>query len=109
MASEGYYGTHGAVELYCRNKDIQVLCIEDDNLKQLMPGDLLLVESPQNPRGEVSDFKLLKSKIKDKVIFAVDASFCPPPLQYNHDFGIVFIMRCRYRDAFFHKVSWRAL
>jgi cystathionine beta-lyase len=94
MHKEGYHGTHGTVELYSRNRDIKIIYVEDENLDLLNAGDLLLLESPMNPRGEVYDIRAYKNIIKEGVVLAVDSTFCPPPLQTLHSHGIYLLSRC---------------
>jgi cystathionine gamma-synthase len=96
ISNEGYHGTHGTLERYTKGRSIQVLYLEENSdpshLAQLKPGDLVLLESPQNPRGEVADIAYYAQHIQEGVYLAVDATFCPPPLQRVLDHGAHIVM-----------------
>lgn len=93
MHKEGYHGTHGTIQLFSRNRNIEIIFVEDNQLDKLNAGDLLLLESPMNPRGEVYDISAYKNMIKDGVVLAVDSTFCPPPLQALHSHGTYILIR----------------
>ena len=84
VISKGYHGTQEALELYTRNRNVMVI-FEDEctktMLQDLKAGDLVLIESPQNPYGIIADIPMIIENVRDDVIVAVDGTFCPPPLQ----------------------------
>ncbi|KAJ3413103.1 hypothetical protein HDV05_008499 [Chytridiales sp. JEL 0842] len=82
ISKEGYHGTHGSVDLYKRGRDwVEIVHLEDFDGPYLS-GDMIWLESPQNPRGEIYDIQAYKDKCPAGAIVAVDSTFSPPPLQY---------------------------
>lgn len=57
--------------------DKQIYNLETDFKK----GDLIWIESPMNPCGEITDFQLYASR-QPGVILCVDSTLAPPPIQY---------------------------
>ena len=53
----------------------------DETLKTLVKGDMIWLETPQNPRGEVADLFYYRTRVAVGVILACDATFAPPPIQ----------------------------
>ncbi|KAJ3271881.1 hypothetical protein HDV01_006166 [Terramyces sp. JEL0728] len=93
MNKEGYHGSHNSIKLYTQNRDVQILYLEGgDFLGKLSKGDMIYFDSPQNPRGEVSDLSYFSSKKPEGVILAVDATFAPPPIQYTLEHGADIVM-----------------
>ena len=60
-----------------------------DQVATLQSGDVVWIESPQNPRGEVADILQLKKSLPAGVILAVDSTFAPPPIQYALRSGLI--------------------
>ena len=84
VISKGYHGTHQALELYCRGRDVRIIYTDDCTItdyRQLKKGDMVLIESPQNPLGIVTDIPQILELLDEQVFVAVDATFLPPPLQ----------------------------
>lgn len=52
--NEGYFGCQKAAETYARNRNVEFLYLEDCNWEtyEARDGDMILLESPQNPRNE---------------------------------------------------------
>ncbi|OZJ04109.1 hypothetical protein BZG36_02868 [Bifiguratus adelaidae] len=76
----GYHGTHGSLKVYNRHHAIDVIDIDDPYEE----GDLVWIESPHNPEGEI--FGNANAKI------IVDATFAPPPLSYPFRLGVDLVM-----------------
>ncbi|KAJ2996559.1 hypothetical protein HDV02_006392 [Globomyces sp. JEL0801] len=95
MSKEGYHGTHGVVDLYCKNRNVKIDFYDTvpgyDIFKTIKKG-LVLLESPQNPRGEVVDLEAIVPLLSDNVVVAVDATFAPPPLQSLLSHGVDIVM-----------------
>ncbi|KAJ3329540.1 hypothetical protein HDU76_007695 [Blyttiomyces sp. JEL0837] len=92
ISKEGYHGTHGVLEVYKRGRSyLEVLHLED-NPKEFLPGDLIWLESPQNPRGEIYDIAGYKARCPEGAHVVVDSTFCPPPLQFCLELGADMVM-----------------
>ncbi|KAI9034550.1 Cys/Met metabolism PLP-dependent enzyme-domain-containing protein [Hyaloraphidium curvatum] len=95
---EGYFGCEKAAHTYARNRSVEFLYLEDFdwNTYVTRDGDMILLESPQNPRNEFYDYAAWNAKRASKpypaTLLAVDATFAPPPLQYplKHGADVVF-------------------
>ncbi|KAM3583656.1 hypothetical protein VKS41_003629 [Umbelopsis sp. WA50703] len=75
----GYHGTHGFIEIYKRHRDIDIIDIDDE----LQEGDLLWLESPLNPTGEVLDVVAYSERAhKVGATVLLDSTFAPPPLAW---------------------------
>lgn len=88
---DGYHGCHGILNLLSRNYNVKIVNL--DQLDQLKEGDLIHVETPENPYSIVHDIEYYVNKAKSigaKVL--VDATFAPPPLSNPFDFGVDMIM-----------------
>ncbi|KAG2182716.1 hypothetical protein INT44_005696 [Umbelopsis vinacea] len=93
----GYHGTHGFIEIYKRHRDIVSRCswLYDQINKaiidldaELQKGDLVWLESPLNPTGEVYDVLAYTERAhKVGAIVMVDSTFAPPPLTWALDLG----------------------
>ncbi len=95
ISKEGYHGTHGSLQVYQRNRQVEVKYLEEvseEYLSSLGKGDLVLLETPQNPRGEVADLQYYTSKLSKDVILAADATFAPPPIQNLLSHGAHIVM-----------------
>ncbi|KAJ3216822.1 hypothetical protein HDU67_008908 [Dinochytrium kinnereticum] len=92
ISKEGYHGTHGSLDVYKRGRDYLEIINLEDGLPELKAGDLVWLESPQNPRGETYDIEEIKSKCPPGAILAVDSTFAPPPLQFCLDYGADVVM-----------------
>ncbi|KAJ3103472.1 hypothetical protein HDU97_010055 [Phlyctochytrium planicorne] len=92
ISKEGYHGTHGVLDVYKRGRDYLKVIHFEDGFPTLEAGDLIWVESPQNPRGETYDIEEIKSKCPEGAILAVDATFAPPPLQQCLLYGADVVM-----------------
>lgn len=55
--------------------------MEDESLS-FASGDLVWLESPQNPRGEIYDIASFKNRCPAGAHVVVDSTFSPPPLQF---------------------------
>ena len=88
---DGYHGCHGILHILQRNYNVKVVNL--DQLDQLSQGDLIHVETPENPYSIVHDISHYVSEAKRigaKVL--VDATFAPPPLSDPFDFGVDMVM-----------------
>ncbi|KAL7750454.1 hypothetical protein RI367_004228 [Sorochytrium milnesiophthora] len=90
---EGYHGTHEVIRLYARGRGdksgFAVIDIDDE----FTAGDLVMLETPKNPRGEVADVRAYSKRAHEcgaRVL--VDATLAPPPLQYPLDLGCDVVM-----------------
>ncbi|KAJ3088974.1 hypothetical protein HK102_007495 [Quaeritorhiza haematococci] len=99
MSKEGYHGTHGVVGIYTRGRpDVEVIYIEDrgagvdPGTLHFQEGDLVWLESPQNPRGEIYDVERYAKRKAPGAILAVDCTFSPPPVQYGLQLGADIVM-----------------
>lgn len=82
----GYHGCHGVIRLLSkltglRQVDLGTASDADALAAQLGPGDMLHVETPLNPTGEVRDLAFYR-RVADRAgcYLTVDATFAPPPL-----------------------------
>jgi len=86
----GYHGFHMSIQVYQQgNKTVEVIDI-DDELKE---GDLVWVETPLNPTGEVRNIKHYADRAHAagaKIV--VDSTFAPPPIQNPFDQGVDCVM-----------------
>ncbi len=64
----------------------------DETLKTLVKGDMIWLETPQNPRGEVADLFYYRTRVAVGVILACDATFAPPPIQCLLSHGADIVM-----------------
>ncbi|TPX44478.1 hypothetical protein SeLEV6574_g04465 [Synchytrium endobioticum] len=95
MSNEGYHGTHGVVEIYTRDRPfVEIKALEDlpPSYSEFRDGDLIWLESPQNPRGEIADVQRFGALRPPGATVAVDATFSPPPLQYGLALGADIVM-----------------
>jgi cystathionine gamma-synthase len=88
---DGYHGCHGILNLLKRNYNIKIVSL--DQLDQLSKGDLIHLETPENPYSIVHDIQYYVNKAKEIGSFIlVDATFAPPPLSNPFDFGVDMIL-----------------
>ncbi|KAJ3185310.1 hypothetical protein HDU85_001360 [Gaertneriomyces sp. JEL0708] len=96
LSKSGYFGSHGAIQVYLRGRsNVEVAYLDDyEHLDtvQLKEGDLIWLESPQNPRGEVVDVKALALRKPQNCTLAIDATFAPPPIQRCLALGADMVM-----------------
>ncbi|TPX33188.1 hypothetical protein SmJEL517_g03872 [Synchytrium microbalum] len=94
MSREGYHGTHGVLELYARNRQVEIKYWEEmpSNFSAFKAGDLLWLESPRNPRGEIDDVEKYAKLRPEGSTLIVDATFAPPPIQYALALGADIVM-----------------
>ncbi|KAI8580235.1 hypothetical protein K450DRAFT_238774 [Umbelopsis ramanniana AG] len=80
----GYHGTHGFIEVYKRHRDIAIIDLD----AELQKGDLVWLESPLNPTGEVYDILAYTERAhKVGATVLVDSTFAPPPLTWAIELG----------------------
>lgn len=88
---DGYHGCHGILHLLERNYGVKVKL---DQLDQLKSGDLIHVETPENPYAKVHDIAhyVAEAKRIGGVKVLVDSTFAPPPLSNPFDQGADMVM-----------------
>ena len=87
-----YHGTHGIANIFTRINGLKQLSIKDD-LEKIGKGDIIYLETPVNPIGEVYDIQYYADKAHEKgAILIVDSTFAPPPLQDPFKFGADFVV-----------------
>lgn len=87
----GYHGCHGILELLKRNYGIKIVNL--NQLDQLSKGDLIHIETPENPYSIVHNISHYVKKAKEIGCFTlVDSTFAPPPLSNPFDFDVDMIM-----------------
>ncbi|KNC99947.1 uncharacterized protein SPPG_05320 [Spizellomyces punctatus DAOM BR117] len=91
---EGYHGTHGVIRIYRRGREDKVgLVFIEDGIQTFQKGDLIWLESPQNPRGEIAGIHCrLCISSPSGATLAVDATFAPAPLQKTLAAGADIVM-----------------
>ncbi|KAI8608106.1 Cys/Met metabolism PLP-dependent enzyme-domain-containing protein, partial [Chytriomyces sp. MP71] len=98
MARAGYHGSHGVLDLFKRGRqEVEVIFLsEADSMPPkdavFKRGDLVWLEMPQNPNGEIFDIPAFKARCETGAIVAVDLTFAPPPLMYGLDLGADCVM-----------------
>lgn len=89
--NHGYHGCRGVLNLFTRVGGAEIFDL--DNIDQLGKGDLVVLETPVNPDGTVSDIqKYADLAHKQGALLLVDSTFAPPPLQYPFNQGADVIM-----------------
>lgn len=79
----GYHGTHGIADVFTKVKDLKQISLEDckQDPSLLSAGDMVYVETPVNPDGEIFDLELFANIAHSRgASLVVDATFAPPPL-----------------------------
>ncbi|KAJ5392538.1 trans-sulfuration enzyme [Penicillium cosmopolitanum] len=89
---EGYHGCHGVISLFTRTtglKKVPLDCAPED----LGRGDVILLETPVNPKGTAFDIRYFANKAHSRGAFlVVDSTFAPAALQEPFKFGADLIM-----------------
>ncbi|GAP85903.1 putative cystathionine beta-lyase [Rosellinia necatrix] len=84
----GYHGCHGVIRLLSKLSGLKQLDLDCAD-EELGPGDLIHVETPLNPTGEVRDLEFYAAKARRTgALLSVDATFAPPPLLDPFAFGV---------------------
>jgi cystathionine gamma-synthase len=92
ILKNGYHGSHLTLNSYIRGRDTVVKYLEDGfNLEEYKAGDIIWLESPLNPCGEVQDFESYSAR-PEGVMLCVDSTFAPPPIQKCLSFGVDVVM-----------------
>ncbi|KAI9366900.1 pyridoxal phosphate-dependent transferase [Zopfochytrium polystomum] len=94
LPGEGYFGTHSVLNEFKRGRDTTAIFLETLDLDSVkfVAGDLVWLESPQNPRGEIYDVERFKALCSEGAHVVVDATFTPPPLQFCLNYGADMVM-----------------
>lgn len=90
-----YFGTQANFTLFNKIRVLEKIDVDDEFKK----GDLVWIESPINPTGEIHDISHYAQKArKAGAVLIVDGTFAPPPLQYPMRLGahIVFHSATKY-------------
>ena len=88
---DGYHGVHGNIDLMTKLTGVKKFGL--DHLDQLQPGDVVHIETPLNPTGEVRNLAYYSSVArKAGAYLTVDATFGPPPLQDPLKFGADIVL-----------------
>ncbi|GAV30116.1 hypothetical protein PMKS-003623 [Pichia membranifaciens] len=88
---DGYHGCHNILHLLEKNYGLTIVGL--DQLDQLSKGDLIHIETPENPFSVVHDIQYYVTKAKEIGAFTlVDATFAPPPLSDPFDFDVDMVM-----------------
>ncbi|KAJ3102227.1 hypothetical protein HK100_004403 [Physocladia obscura] len=91
----GYFGTHSVASIFRRSRPrIQILILEDflETNTDFGASDLVWLEMPQNPNGEIYDIRAFRERCKNGAVLVVDATFSPPPLLYSLELGANCVM-----------------
>ncbi|OOQ83772.1 cystathionine beta-lyase [Penicillium brasilianum] len=89
---EGYHGCHGVIALFTRLTGLQKLDLNCDP-SLLEKGDVILLETPVNPKGTAFDIAAYAEKAHSRGAFLiVDGTFAPPGLQDPFLFGADLVM-----------------
>lgn len=87
----GYHGIHGILNILTRNYGIKQVGL--DELDKLSEGDLIHIETPENPTSKVHDLShYVKEAKRLKCFVTCDATFAPPPLSNPFDFGVDMVL-----------------
>lgn len=88
----GYFGCHDVVDLHRQLTGLEKLPLDCDE-SNLGEGDIIHVETPLNPTGEVTNIKFYADKARRcGAYLTVDATFAPPPLQNPFAHGADVVM-----------------
>ncbi|KAF8341267.1 cystathionine gamma-synthase [Cantharellus anzutake] len=87
---DGYFGVREVISTYQKvNPDFKVIDIDEPYVQ----GDLVWIETPVNPTGEVKDIQYFADKAHaTSAHLVIDATFAPPPLQDPFKFGADMVM-----------------
>ncbi|KAG7806163.1 hypothetical protein KL921_005140 [Ogataea angusta] len=87
----GYHGCHGIAKIFTRISGLKQVRL--DQYDQLGPGDVLHLETPENPFGTAHDLSFYVAEAHKRGAHVIcDATFAPPPLQTPFDFGVDLVM-----------------
>ncbi|KAH3671279.1 hypothetical protein OGAPHI_000502 [Ogataea philodendri] len=87
----GYHGSHGVANLFTRLNGLKQVSLEEYD--KLGPGDIIHVETPENPYGTAHDLSFYVAEAhKRGAIVIADATFAPPPLQNPFEFGVDLVL-----------------
>jgi cystathionine gamma-synthase len=93
---QAYHGCHGVIDLHARKRTLKKVEAADESswdAAGLGKGDLVHLETPINPTGEVLDIAVFAEKAhKRGAYLSVDATLGPPGLQDPFLHGADFIM-----------------
>ncbi|WVF66521.1 hypothetical protein IAT40_001261 [Kwoniella sp. CBS 6097] len=88
----GYHGAFEVLNIHTRLSGLTQLPL-DCPAEELNPGDIIHIESPHNPTGEVVDIAYYAEKAHSRGAFLlVDSTFAPPPLQDPFALGADIVM-----------------
>ncbi|OCF34906.1 hypothetical protein I317_05155 [Kwoniella heveanensis CBS 569] len=88
----GYHGAFEVLNIHTRLSGLKQLPL-DCPAEDLGPGDIIHIETPHNPTGEVVDITHYAEKAHSRGAFLlVDATFAPPPLQDPFALGADIVM-----------------
>lgn len=77
----GYHGTHHIANIFTRLSGLHQLTLVREDLDKLQQGDVLYIETPVNPDGEVFDIQYFADIAHSHgAHLVVDSTFAPPPL-----------------------------
>ncbi|KAI9045595.1 cystathionine beta-lyase [Aspergillus affinis] len=89
----GYHGVHSVIELVGKLSGVHKLGLEDQDLDQLRPGDVVHIETPVNPTGEVRDLAYYRARAHATGAYlVVDSTLAPRPLQDPLFFGADLVL-----------------
>ncbi|WWC64923.1 uncharacterized protein I303_107537 [Kwoniella dejecticola CBS 10117] len=88
----GYHGSKAVLDIHTRLTGLQCLPLDCD-VNDLHPGDIIHLETPFNPTGEVRDIAYYADKAHSRGAFLlVDSTLAPPPLQDPFALGADVVM-----------------
>ncbi|KAJ5180906.1 hypothetical protein N7492_004116 [Penicillium capsulatum] len=89
---DGYHGCHGVIALFTRLTGLQKLGL-DCPAESLEAGDVILLETPVNPKGTAFDISAFAQKAHSRGAYLiVDSTFAPPGLQDPFQWGADLVM-----------------
>lgn len=88
---DGYHGVHGILDILTRNYGVKQVGL--DELDKLSKGDVIHIETPENPYSKVHDLAYYVKKAHEIGAYVIcDSTFAPPPLQDPWEFGVDMVM-----------------
>ncbi|QPG75238.1 hypothetical protein FOA43_002588 [Brettanomyces nanus] len=89
--NSGYQGTHEVIKLLSKLTGLQKKGLEE--IDQLVPRSVVLLETPMNPEGYLLDIAKFARQAHEKQAFMlVDSTLAPPPLQFPFTHGADYIV-----------------
>lgn len=89
---DGYHGCHGVLDMFSRLTGLEQLDL-DCSAEKLQAGDLVLLETPVNPKGTVFNIHDYAKKAHSRGAYLmVDSTFAPPNLQDPFEWGADLVM-----------------